>query len=195
MIENILSKKYILASGSPRRIKLLKQIGLNFIVAKSNFHEKVPRVVSPVNYVRHNAENKCRMVAGKFKNGIIIAADTIVVLNREVLNKPRNNNEAVKFLKKLSGKTHNVFTGIYVLDIDGNKSLFGYEKTSVKFRKLSLNEISYYVKNHKPLDKAGSYGIQDDFGCLFVSKITGDYYNVVGLPLVKLYELLNRLIG
>ncbi len=125
---------------------------------------------------------------------IIISADTIVVLGKRILNKPRSLNEAVRFLESLSGRTHIVYTGINVINLLTGIEKFGYEKTAVEFRKLSREEIKFYVRKYKPLDKAGAYGIQDDFGCLFIKRIKGDYYNVVGLPLVKLYELIQETI-
>lgn len=193
-IKKILERKYVLASRSERRKKLLKQIGLNFTVKDSNIDEINCNGYHPIKLVKLNSQNKSRKIAGIYKNEIVIGADTIVVLDKEILGKPRNKKEAIIFLKKLSNKKHLVFTGFYLIDTKNFKEVFGYEKTSVFFRKLTLSEIEYYVENHKPFDKAGSYGIQDDFGCLFIEKIKGDYYNVVGLPLVKLFISLQNLL-
>lgn len=193
-IKKILERKYVLASRSERRKKLLKQIGLNFTVKDSNIDEINCNGYHPIKLVKLNSQNKSRKIAGLYKNEIVIGADTIVVLDKEILGKPRNKKEAIIFLKKLSNKKHLVFTGFYLIDTKNFKEVFGYEKTSVFFRKLTLSEIEYYVENHKPFDKAGSYGIQDDFGCLFIEKIKGDYYNVVGLPLVKLFISLQNLL-
>ena len=188
MLDKVLSAKYILASKSPRRRNLLKQLGFNFKVEVSNAREiagKIPHVS-----VRTNAQRKSRAVAHKHKSKVVIGADTVVYINNKTLNKPGNLKEAVKYLKMLSGKKHVVYTGVNVVNNVTGKEKYGHEKTIVEFRKLTDEEIKYYVSKFKPLDKAGAYGIQDDFGCLFIAKITGDYYNVVGLPLVKLYKLI-----
>ncbi|MDD5363144.1 MAG: Maf family protein [Ignavibacteria bacterium] len=191
MLDKILNSEYVLASVSPRRKYLLKQIGLNFITVNSNA-EEILLEKEPLKSVRINAKRKSDAVAHKFKNKIIISADTVVVIDGIVLNKPSDEKEAKKFLKILSGKKHIVYTGINVANNITGREEYGYMKTTVEFRNLSIEEIEYYVTNHKPLDKAGAYGIQDDFGCLFIRKITGDYYNVVGLPLVKLYETITK---
>lgn len=194
-IKKILERKYVLASRSERRKKLLKQVGLNFIVKDSNVEEINCNGYHPIKLVKLNSQNKSRKIAEKYKNEIVIGADTIVVLEKEILGKPKNKKEAISYLKKLSNKKHFVFTGFYLIDTKNSKEVFSYEKTSVFFRKLSLSEIGYYIENYSPFDKAGSYGIQDDFGCLFIEKIKGDYYNVVGLPLVKLFISLQNLLS
>ena len=192
-IRNILKAKYVLASESPRRIHLLDMIGLNFISMGSGV-EEIDRSHNPVMTVKRNALAKSREVAFAFENEIVIGADTIVVLGKETLNKPSNLKQAHEYLKKLSGRKHNVYTGVNVINTKNGKEIFGYQKTSVEFRELRDDEISFYVKKYKPLDKAGAYGIQDDFGCLFIRRIEGDYYNIVGLPLVKLYECIKAVI-
>lgn len=194
MIKKILGQKFILASKSPRRIKLLQQINLNFTSEDSAVEEADCNSHSPVACVRQNSRLKADAVALRHKTGIIIGADTIVVLGGKILGKPKNIKQAELYLKILSGKRHIVYTGIYLINKDFRKELFAYEKTSVYFRELPADEIKYYVKTHPPLDKAGAYGIQDDFGCLFISKINGDYYNVVGLPLTKLYIMLKQIV-
>lgn len=186
-IGKVFSRKYILASKSPRRISLLKQIGINFISVDSNADEFESNFHNPVTIVKHNSKLKAYAVKKRFKNKIIIAADTVVYINKLVLHKPAGKNEALKFLKILSGNIHTVYTGIYLINNSNNKEIFDYEKTYVHFRKLSEKEIRYYIRHFNPVDKAGAYGIQEDFGCLFIDKINGDYYNVVGLPLTKLY--------
>ena len=193
-LDKFLKSKYILASKSQRRIKLLKQIGLDFHSIDSKVKEINSSSFSPLELVRINSVNKALEVAKHFKKEIVIAADTIVVSNGKVLNKPSNLIQARKHLRLLSGKKHVVYTGINLIDTSTGKSIFGYEKTYVHFRKLTTEEIMYYVKTYKPLDKAGAYGIQDDFGCLFIEKITGDYYNVVGFPLVKFYKMLSKIL-
>jgi septum formation protein len=194
-IKKILNRKYILASRSDRRKKLLKQLGLDFTAIESNAEEIHSNKISPVKLVKLNSINKSRKVAVNYYNEIVIGSDTIVVLGKSVLGKPRNEKEALKFLARLSNKKHIVYTGINLIDTKTSKELFTYEKTAVHFRKLQFEEIKHYVKNHKPFDKAGAYGIQDDFGCLFIKKISGDYYNVVGLPLTNLFLSLQNLLS
>jgi septum formation protein len=130
----------------------------------------------------------------KVKNGIVITADTIVVLDKEIIGKPKNKKDAEKILKKLSGKTHAVYTGFAIYNSQKSNVLVEYEKTMVTFRKLTTKEIKDYILSGSPMDKAGAYGIQDDFGAVFVRKINGCYYNVVGLPLSKLYSSLQKII-
>lgn len=193
MLDRVLSAKYILASKSPRRKYLLNQIGLNFKVVDSNVEEVTEKDAHRL--VKINAQRKSRAVAPKYKDRIIIGADTVVYLNEKVLNKPKDVNEAKRYLNLLSGKKHVVYTGVNVINNVTGKEEYGHEKTVVEFRTLTNEEINYYVDKFKPLDKAGAYGIQDDFGCLFIEKITGDYYNVVGLPLVKLYKLIIKTLS
>ncbi len=128
----------------------------------------------------------------KVKDGIIITADTIVVLNKKIIGKPVDEKDAFIILKKLSSNTHQVYTGFAIYNSRKNSTLVDYEKTFVTFRKISDKEIKDYIKTGSPMDKAGAYGIQDDFGAVFVEKINGCYYNVVGLPLFKLYENLKK---
>ncbi|MBL7129649.1 MAG: septum formation protein Maf [Ignavibacteria bacterium] len=193
-LNRLFKRNYVLASKSERRIKLLKQIGLKFISIDSGIQELVKDNYNPIMLVKQNALNKSRKVALDFRKEIIIGADTVVVLNGKLLNKPANLNQAVSFLKQLRGNKHNVYTGINVIDTRNGNEIFDYERTAVHFRDIHDDEIKFYVKNYYPLDKAGAYGIQDDFGCLFIDRIIGDYYNVVGLPLLKLYRILFDII-
>ena len=186
-IEKVFSRKYILASKSPRRISLLKQIGINFSVVDSEADEFESNYHRPLTIIKHNSKLKAYAVKRKYSDRIIIAADTIVYINKMVLHKPSDKKEAFKYLRLLSGNEHTVYTGIYIINCFSGTEIFDYEKTKVCFRKLSSREIKYYIENFNPVDKAGAYGIQEDFGCLFIKKITGDFYNVVGLPLTKLY--------
>jgi len=183
-----------LVSRSPRRRKLLKQLGIKFKSFSVNLDEKINGGEKPVNLVKRLSIEKLELARKKIKSGLIITADTIVVLNNKIIGKPKNKKEAVQYLKLLSGKQHTVFTGFAVMNIPANKIIVDYEKTEVKFRKLEDDEINDYVLSGSPLDKAGAYGIQDDFGAVFVEKINGCYYNVVGLPLTKLYQALRKLI-
>ena len=183
-----------LASRSPRRRKLLNQLNLKFKVFPVEVNENRNGKETPVKMVRRLAGEKLLAAKSKIKNGIIITADTIVVLDSEVLGKPTGRSEAKKMLGKLSGRTHIVYTGFALYNSSNNKTVTDYEKTLVTFRKLGKKEIDDYVNTGSPMDKAGAYGIQDDFGAVFVKKINGDYYNVVGLPLAKLYSNLLKVI-
>ncbi|HET7153125.1 MAG TPA: Maf family protein [Candidatus Kapabacteria bacterium] len=182
-------KPIILASASPRRIQLLRQIGIECAVHPSNVDEDTDHN-DPVHYVEELALRKAREVGNRFPDGIIIGADTIVVLNNTVLGKPKDTNDAKRMLRTLSGNTHTVYTGFCI--IDAEKTVCDHEKTDVTFRELNDREIAEYVAAGSPMDKAGAYGIQDDFGAVFVTRIVGDYYTVVGLPLAKLYTRLKE---
>jgi len=183
-----------LASKSPRRRKLLKQLGISFKSFSLDLNEEVDDGEHPIKTVKRLALHKLEEAKRKVRTGIIITADTIVVLDEEIIGKPKNKKEAKLFLSKLSGRTHTVYTGFAVYNSDTSKTILDYEKTIVTFRELNKKEINDYVDAGSPMDKAGAYGIQDDFGAVFVSKINGCYYNVVGLPLSKLYASLLNII-
>lgn len=182
--------KYILASASPRRLELLRQMGINPEVHKSFFEESAQQK-DPKVLVKENAKGKAREVAQNFSaKDVVIGADTVVVLGKQVLGKPKDKKEAEEMLSALSGKTHEVLTGVCVV-YDGKEEVI-VESTLVKFRTLTKKEIEDYVKTAEPLDKAGAYGIQGR-GAILVEGITGCYNNVVGLPLTRVYELFQNL--
>jgi len=183
-----------LASKSPRRRKLLKQINLNFKSFTVDLDEKIKPGEKPSISVKRLSKEKLEIARQKVKYGIIITADTIVVLNRKVMGKPKDKKEAKRFLTKLSGKVHAVYTGFSIYNSENKMLLTDYEKTIVEFRKLTAKEIDNYITTQNPMDKAGAYGIQDDFGAVFIKKINGCYYNVVGLPLTKVYQTLMKII-
>ena len=180
-------KPIILASRSPRRIQLLHQIGLSFTVQESGVDEHISNGISPEEVVRRLSLEKASRVAERLHDGIVIGADTIVVLDGKILGKPSSKGEAISMLSQLGGKTHTVFTGFALIDVESQKSYVDYEKTEVTFRRLSNEEIESYVESGSPMDKAGAYGIQDDFGAVFVERINGCFYTVVGFPLSKFY--------
>jgi septum formation protein len=191
-----LEKKLILASASPRRHKLLKQLGFDFEVLVSNIDETNHSDLSPESHVKVLAFEKARHVADAVKEpAIVLGSDTIVVLDGEVLNKPVDAQDAERILKKLSGRTHKVFTGIALIDLPSNNFKTEFQETEVTFRLLTEEEIKAYISTGSPMDKAGAYGIQDDFGAVFVSKVNGCYYNIVGLPLEMLYSSLKSFIN
>ena len=187
-------QKIFLASKSPRRRKLLKQLGIKFKSFSVDLREEVFDGEHPIQTVKRLALHKSDEATKKIKSGIVITADTIVVLDKEIIGKPKNEKDAGKILSKLSGKTHIVYTGFAIKNIEKNKLILDYEKTEVTFRKLLPNEIKDYIASGSPMDKAGAYGIQDDFGAVFVQRINGCYYNVVGLPLAKIYKSLLEIL-
>ena len=138
------------------------------------------------------SQEKLSVAKEKIRRGIIITADTIVVLNKEIIGKPKNRKDAVNILKKLSGKTHKVYTGYSIYNSVTKKIITDYEKTSVTFRILTQNEIKEYVNTGSPMDKAGAYGIQEWIGMIGVTKIEGSYFNVMGMPTHRLYDELSR---
>jgi len=184
------TQKIFLASKSPRRRKLLKQLGIKFKSFSVDLHEEIFDGEHPVKTVKRLALHKSEEATQKIKSGIVITADTIVVLDKEIIGKPKDRKDAFNILSKLSGRTHTVYTGFAVRNIDKDLLILDFEKTKVTFRKLLPKEIKDYIDSGSPMDKAGAYGIQDDFGAVFVLKIEGCYYNVVGLPLAKTYKSL-----
>ncbi len=184
----------ILASRSPRRQALLKQIGLKFKVRPSTIKEKFSARESPVQNVKRMALEKAFEVARRIRRGIVVGADTLVVVEREILGKPKSKKEAERMLRLLSGREHFVYTGFALVDAASKKKSVGYEKTKVKFRNLTRDEIFAYVRSGSPLDKAGAYGIQDDYGAVFVEKVNGCFYNVVGFPLARFYSSLQKFV-
>ncbi len=183
----------ILASKSPRRKKLLEQLGIEFEIIPSMFDEDSIEFDLPEKYCVSLALNKAIDVANKIdKNAIVVGCDTIVVLDNAILNKPINQNDAFEMLKKLSGKTHTVYTGLAFVNSNSKYNKTVFKTTEVTFRNLEDDEIWAYIKTGSPMDKAGAYGIQDDFGAVFVSHINGCYYNIVGLPLELFYSTLKE---
>lgn len=188
-------KPIILASRSPRRVHLMQLLGIPFVIQESGVQEIVDNGLMPEEIVRRLSLQKANDVASRVHSGIVIGADTIVVLDGKILGKPSTEEEAVAMLSRLSGRTHSVFTGFALVDAETKKSYIDFERTEVTFRRLSGDEILSYVRSGSPMDKAGAYGIQDDYGAVFVEKIEGCFYNVVGFPLSKFYSALNSFIG
>jgi len=185
----------VLASQSPRRVALLTQIGLEFTIQPSNIEETIHSDLSYEQNVQTLALHKAENIARINTTGVILGSDTIVVIDNEVLGKPLSPAEARSMLRQLSGKTHSVYTGFAFVDAGTKKSYIDSEKTEVTFRSLTDREIVEYVNSGSPMDKAGAYGIQDDFGAVFVERILGDYYTVVGLPLSKVYRTLTTFLN
>lgn len=184
-------EKIILASASPRRKELLEKYNLNLHIFPADIEELYGEEESPEQIAMSLALEKALWVEKYFKEGIIISADTIVVLEDEILGKPIDEKQAFYTLKRLSGKEHKVITGLSIIKANTNLKIIDFESTIVKFRDLSDHKIKRYIDTKEPMDKAGAYGIQG-YGELLVKKINGCYSNVVGLPLGKLDYLLNR---
>jgi septum formation protein len=186
----MLKHSIILGSGSPRRKELLSSLGLSFTVKTKPTDENYPASMSPAEVPVYLAKKKAEALKDELKTDeLLITADTIVVLNGEILGKPESLKEAKDMLRQLSGNKHEVITGVCILS-SGQIKAFSVS-TDVYFKVLKEDEINYYVTNFSPLDKAGAYGIQEWIGQIGVEKINGSYYNVVGLPTEKLWEELN----
>ena len=184
----------ILASASPRREALLSQAGLDFRVEPSRVREEAARSGDPGSLVEQAALAKAADVAARVRDGLVLGADTVVVIGRTVLGKPADTAAARGMLQRLSGKTHRVFTGLALLQVKGGRVTgrqVVHEETTVTMRRLDERDIAAYVATSEPLDKAGAYGIQGRGGVL-VERIEGCYFNVVGLPLARLAEMLEE---
>jgi septum formation protein len=179
----------ILASNSPRRRDILRQIGIDFVQLPVDADEKIRPGERPEDYAERVSLDKARVAAVKAGSGVVIAADTIVALESSILGKPTDVRDAHRMLKLLSGRMHHVITGLTVMDAATGKTVTRTVNTKVWFRELSDTEIEAYIATGEPLDKAGAYGIQEK-GALLVNRIEGCYFNVVGLPLAVLGQIL-----
>ena len=188
------SQRVILASRSPRRIQLMKKIVNHFETMASDIDERIPPNEPPQSIALILAERKAQEVASRIGEGIVIGGDSIVVVNDEVLGKPNDEDESMEMLKKLSGKKHTVYTGVCVIKKPENQKINDVVATEVIFRELEQWEVHKYIEKCQPFDKAGSYGIQDD-AAVFIEEIHGCYYNVVGLPVAKVYEIMKKLLN
>ncbi|MFC3883092.1 Maf family protein [Bacillus songklensis] len=184
-----MKQQLVLASGSPRRKELLQQLHLSFTVHVSSVEETFDANQSPYEIVMSLAMRKAKDVASDYPNAYVLGADTIVVHEQNILGKPHSEEEAMQMLQMLSGRTHEVVTGV-ALVYQGQEITF-YEKADVTFWELTNEEIIDYVKSGEPMDKAGAYGIQG-LGASLVQKMNGDYYSVVGLPLSKTLRELKK---
>ena len=175
----------VLASKSPRRADLLKQIGIKFEICPSGVEEPQITRISPASAVQELALTKARTVAAQLDIGLVIGADTVVVIDGQPIGKPENDAHAIEVLTRLSGNWHEVITGVALIDVKRKNEVVWAEKTAVYFRELHQSEILAYVRSGESSDKAGAYGIQGKAGA-FVERIEGCYFNVVGLPLASL---------
>ncbi|MGI9054414.1 MAG: Maf family protein [Pyrinomonadaceae bacterium] len=178
--------KIILASGSPRRAEILNAVGWSFEKYVADIDESEIAGESPENYVQRLAQTKAETIAVKFPGQIVLGADTTVVIEHQIIGKPADLIEAKKMLEMLSGKWHEVLTGVAL--VKNENSSVGLQSTKVKFSEMSESEIEFLVEKGEPLDKAGAYAVQAQ-AALFIEKIEGDYWNVVGLPVNLVYNL------
>lgn len=185
-----LSRPLILASTSPRRQFLMKEAGYQFRVEAPAHDEKFPDFMPAEMVPKFLAEEKAKAFLPKITNEIVLAADTVVILRGHILNKPADREDAIKMLNMLAGRTHRVITAVCLLARDKQDNFD--DMTKVTFAQLSTEEIEYYVDTCKPFDKAGAYGAQDWLGMVGIQRIIGSYFNVMGLPMHKVYTHLKR---
>ena len=183
--------KIVLASASPRRKELLEKLGFEFEVDPGNHAEQLRPTSDPHALAREISLKKASIVAGKYPDALIIAADTFIVFGDTILGKPENKAESRKMLTTLNGNAHIVITGFSIVDTKSGKTVSGSTGTTVYMKELTPQEIDAYVKSQEPLGKAGAYAIQG-IGAVIIDRIEGDYFNVVGLPLSTLTEALKE---
>ncbi len=188
----MLKEKLILASRSPRRAEILKAVGWPFEVRPANIDETRRESEDAITYVKRLATEKARAVANQHASGLVLGADTIVLVDDEILGQPRDAEAARRMLKLLSGRWHEVLTGVALLRAPGNQPIIDHETTRVRFAEMTAQEIDWYVGTGEPMDKAGAYGIQGG-AAMFIEEIQGDYFNIVGLPIRLVYELASRI--
>lgn len=184
-------KKIILASSSPRRKTLLDQVGLKFDIDPSSYEEDMTLKMEPAKLAEFLSLGKAKDVAKRHDDAIIISADTVVAVGGEIFGKPKTPEKAKYMLEKMSGKSHSVITGFTIIDTGSGKEISKSVETKVYFKNLSEEEINAYIATGEPLDKGGAYAIQG-LAALLVEKIEGDYFNVVGLPILALTEELKN---
>ncbi len=190
--EKFKNKNIILASASPRRQELFKELGIKFSVKVKSVEENYDSHLKEEEITNYLAILKATAFESKLtKNDIVITSDTIVWHNNKPLEKPKNKAHAIEMLQELSGDQHKVITSICIKTLTSQKVFF--DTTIVHFKDLTLSEIKFYVENYKPFDKAGAYGIQEWIGYIGVTKLEGSYFNVMGLPVHKLYEELQKM--
>ena len=185
-----LSRPLILASNSPRRQQLLRELGIEFTVQVRPTDELFPADMPASEVAGYLAQHKAAQFAHDLGEKLILCADTVVVVDNEILNKPANAAEARAMLQKLSGREHQVITGICLLSTEGYQTLS--DVAQVVFKTLTETEIDYYIAHYRPFDKAGAYGVQEWVGMIGISRIEGSFYTIMGLPLHKVYELLSK---
>lgn len=185
--------RLLLASKSPRRRELLSQLGFDIQFISIDVDEHLSSPISPADVAEHLARRKASAYSGTLASDeVLVTADTVVVHDGHVMGKPADRDEAIAMLRELSGQRHTVYTGVCLRTADGTTSFT--EATDVYFNPLSNKDIAYYVDTYLPYDKAGAYGIQEWIGMVGIARIDGCYYNVVGLPVARLYETLRAIV-
>lgn len=185
-----LKRPLILASSSPRRQYLMKEAGFEFVIEKPDVDESFPADMPVDQVARYLASKKAEYFRLKIRDEIVVTADTVVILFNKILNKPQDRKEAIEMLSSLSGRTHLVMTGVCIVSKEKEESFD--DTTEVTFQALTREEIEFYVDHYKPYDKAGAYGAQDWIGMVAIQRISGSYFNVMGLPIHKVYEHLKH---
>ena len=192
ILDNLKSYKIILASNSPRRQNLIKELGVKIEIAKPiDTDETYPQNIETHKIPEYLSQKKAKAYKHLIKqNNLLITADTVVILNNKIINKPKDKNDAHNILQQISNNKHTVITGVCITT--NNKQITFSEQSQVYFDKLTDTEIDYYITNYKPFDKAGAYGIQEWIGYIGIKKIEGSFYNIMGLPIQKLYKQLKN---
>lgn len=185
-----MNRPLILASSSPRRQYLMKEAGFEFSVEKPDVDESFPSDMPVDQVARYLAAKKAEYFRPRIQDEIIVTADTVVILFDKILNKPLDRKEACEMLEQLSGRTHIVMTGVCIVSKEKEETFD--DTTEVTFQALTRDEIEFYVDQYKPYDKAGAYGAQDWIGMIAIQKIAGSYFNVMGLPIHKVYQHLKH---
>lgn len=184
-------QRLILASSSPRRKILLEQLGVQFEIVTSSISEKVDKNLIPEEVAKSLAYQKAYDVASKMNSGLILGLDTIVVIDNNILGKPKDSSDIYNMLEQLSGKVHQVITGVCLINATDKSFLLDSDVSYIKMRDISRDEIGQYIKSEEPFEKAGSYAIQG-LGAVFVEDIKGSYSGIVGLPIFKVYKMLKH---
>ena len=185
-----LNKPLVLASNSPRRQQLMRDAGFEFTVKVKDTNEDFPKTMPAQEVPAYLARKKAEAFRQELNNEIVITADTIVVIENEILNKPKDVIEASQMLRKLSGRQHQVITGVCLMTQENTESFI--DIAQVFFKELTDFEIDYYIKTCRPFDKAGAYGVQDFIGMVGIPRMEGSYFTVMGLPVHKVYEALSK---
>ena len=185
--------KKILASKSPRRIEILKMIGLDFDIAPTKLDEKIKINLTGNPFAEYWSKEKAKLISNQYPDRLVIGADTIVIFNNKILGKPKDKNDAKNMLKMLSGNIHDVITGVTLICKNKKISKTFSESTKVFVKKIPSDQIDFYINNYNTSDKAGSYGIQEWFS-IWIEKIDGCFYNVMGLPISRFHKEYSKII-
>ena len=193
-MEKLQKEKLVLASRSPRRAEILRAVGWEFEAITAGIDESLLAGEDAVSYVKRLARTKAEAVAQRTVKGLVLGADTTVVVDGHILGQPGDRDNAIRMLRMLSGKWHEVITGVALVRAETGLAVVDHVVTRVRFSEMSDEEIEWYANSDEPLDKAGAYAIQGS-ASLFIEEVDGEYFNIVGLPIRKVYELSRRIVG